>query len=1369
GAPRVGRVAQSPRSGARQALLLFARFGDEGAAAVPAWADQVFDPSLPRSFSHYWDTMSFGRLQVRGQVAPRVYAVPSPASAYVAAGPTEKGQYGRFVREVLGQADAEVDFARFDNDGPDGAPGSRDDDGRVDALFVGLATVPRGFLLDGATGMGDLGLEEDFTSADRSGTGLPVRIGRHDGTVQQGRTFVEAVGAMAHEYGHVLGLPDLYEVPFLQERRSDPAQDAAGVGRWCLMGWGASGWQPGDGPASLCGWSRASLGWTSVEEVDQQEQEVRLPSIGQGGNVARIPLRPGEYFLLEHRRRDTDYDRHLPAEGLLVWHVREGESHYYLGERPPEADSLARTVVDLECADGGWADAGYPQGRVPDARGGGDNLDFWAHDAAYAQAHGGNLGDATDPFDGVRFTAFTPQTNPAALSLDGQVAARVEGIGVEGSLLVARVVAPAPQAEIVHLGLSDANGDSVVSAGEEVQVHFEVAHQGGIAARDLRARLLADDARVEVVVPEVALEPLPVGGTVWPKTRQQLAFRLAPDLPGGTYRTTLSVQVTARGAPLCRGAVAVTGASARREPLAAGVMDTLGNGDGRAQVGEVIELALAFADTLPERLAAWVTLGLRSLDPRVVPVTLGRSYYEAAGEHQQFLVTTAVPPGTVLRFELLGRAPYQVWRDTLLVRLAEGPDRTPLHLGRVQAVQARDGLRLRLDADDLWEGSDVTSVVAVVRAEPDGAEVARVPLAPQPGGHYAGVWSGAYPGHFRVAATAADAAGNVGQGPPLRFTVDEASPTDVEGTARLRGWEPVALPEAPWRPRLHTLVRSAAEPAALYLRTAAHVWSSRDEGQSWRLAGRLPGGAPEMLGSGMPGVLADPADPRLLYARMETVGSRSFTTVPRWARTADGGSTWEPLPLPPGADLLEIGPPPACRIYAVDWYPLADAIGAFIGGYPLLVSEDGGLSWTTTPVRLGWRDWDWLLVVEAEVGRRVYAGPLSRQWGAAYRSGDGGLSWTEAGWNRSLASVAADPASESGLYATAGDTVLHSADHGRTWEELARLADGRAATRIVVHPRAPRRLLVWSGARFWVSPDAGATWQVRRYDEEGYEWPGPGSVPTSRLVFDPEEPDRLLLGPQGERFWWSGDGGLTWEEVAGPQSTPSLGALAWDPGGRLVTGTSAETGSGRVMPRLYCRSPRGEWTLVDGSAPVEAWGALQDGLTALFLDPGDPGVLLARGNDVLVRTQDGGLHWDLATPPRRWWSWSEFDAWAAQVADPRWPTRRYLSTWGLFGSRDAGVTWEKLPASPSPAEPFCGVAFDPADTGRLCAGVGEDLWCSSDDGETWSASAAVVPGQRLRALVAHADEAGRQVSTGVYLCRLQAATRHQVQRLALVR
>ncbi len=59
----------------------------------------------------------------------------------------------------------------------------------------------------------------------------------------------------------------------------------------------------------------------------------------QTGILAGAPPPSGQY-----------YDRNIPGEGLLIWHVRH----------PPAAERASSPLVDVECADGRWLDAGYP-------------------------------------------------------------------------------------------------------------------------------------------------------------------------------------------------------------------------------------------------------------------------------------------------------------------------------------------------------------------------------------------------------------------------------------------------------------------------------------------------------------------------------------------------------------------------------------------------------------------------------------------------------------------------------------------------------------------------------------------------------------------------------------------------------------------------------------------------------------------------------------------------------------------------------------------------------------------------------------------------------------------------------------------------
>ena len=58
------------------------------------------------------------------------------------------------------------------------------------------------------------------------------------------------VGVFSHEFGHVLGLPDLYDTSYRSE----------GVGNWCLMGGGSWG-GGGNKPTRMSCWCLSKLGW----------------------------------------------------------------------------------------------------------------------------------------------------------------------------------------------------------------------------------------------------------------------------------------------------------------------------------------------------------------------------------------------------------------------------------------------------------------------------------------------------------------------------------------------------------------------------------------------------------------------------------------------------------------------------------------------------------------------------------------------------------------------------------------------------------------------------------------------------------------------------------------------------------------------------------------------------------------------------------------------------------------------------------------------------------------------------------------------------------------------------------------------------
>jgi len=381
-------------------LVVFSKFKGEapGVSLAPDWAKNLFDNSTA-SVSHYYDEISFGQIKVTGEYLPNIYELPWESSYYV-------NKFKVYARDLLYLLDSDpaVDFSQFDNDGPDGIPSSDDDDGFVDYIVLVPISRPYNFIDRYATGHANLGfLETYYTRYLNSGDEF-IKIDRFSGCIVTASNQNQAVGLLCHEYCHSFGTLDLYD-----EDYEDNETDSAGIGFWGLMGQGNLGWDFSGGPVAPCAYIRMLLGCIGINnsnlvDIYGLHRDIRIRDVGlENGKVYRIWAGDNEYFLIEHRRNDgIYYDRQIPQNGLLIWHICEKFSN---------TDELMK-LCDLECPDGRYSDAGYPLGKVEDPLYGGDNLDFWAHDNTYAEEYGGNLGDATDVYDGIRYTRFGSDTNP---------------------------------------------------------------------------------------------------------------------------------------------------------------------------------------------------------------------------------------------------------------------------------------------------------------------------------------------------------------------------------------------------------------------------------------------------------------------------------------------------------------------------------------------------------------------------------------------------------------------------------------------------------------------------------------------------------------------------------------------------------------------------------------------------------------------------------------------------------------------------------------------------------------------------------------------------------------------------------------------
>jgi immune inhibitor A len=256
------------------------------------------------SMKEFYIESSYGNFILEGDVAGW-YTASQNASYYTnfCDGSRGMGAYPnnarRLVEEAVALADPDVDFSLYDNDG----------NNYVDGIFV----VHAGTGYEETGDNCEIHSHQWSISADYR-DGVYVTTYSIEPEESAGNQELNAIGVFCHEFGHVLGLPDLYDTDY----------SSRGIGEWGMM---ASGSYNGNSkrPAQFSAWSKMALGWLSPINVTSNQIGVEFPAVewnpvvyrlwknGQGGS---------QYFLIENRQK-TGFDEYLPGSGLLIWHIDE--------------------------------------------------------------------------------------------------------------------------------------------------------------------------------------------------------------------------------------------------------------------------------------------------------------------------------------------------------------------------------------------------------------------------------------------------------------------------------------------------------------------------------------------------------------------------------------------------------------------------------------------------------------------------------------------------------------------------------------------------------------------------------------------------------------------------------------------------------------------------------------------------------------------------------------------------------------------------------------------------------------------------------------------------------------------------------------
>ncbi|MEO0051681.1 MAG: M6 family metalloprotease domain-containing protein [candidate division WOR-3 bacterium] len=310
-------------------LVILVDFNDNIHRFPGSEFQQLIFGSGTGSMRDYYREVSFGSLLLSGDVAGWI-RLSNPYSYYLG---DSFGIYGSFphnsqglVRDLVSAIDGAVDFSRYDWDG----------DGFVDGLLI----VHAGPGAEETGEPGDIWSHKWQLSDDIFGSPGPVQTG--DGvsvdeySIQPERFLdgnIISIGVFCHEFGHLLGLPDLYDTDY----------SSSGLGMFCLMaagGWARAdtGVSYGSSPTHPSIWCKYLLGWVVPDSVQPGYRDSLSPALLAAAATApagyRILENPGgvdwsfsqtgngEYFLIENRQR-FGFDRGLPGVGILILHIDE--------------------------------------------------------------------------------------------------------------------------------------------------------------------------------------------------------------------------------------------------------------------------------------------------------------------------------------------------------------------------------------------------------------------------------------------------------------------------------------------------------------------------------------------------------------------------------------------------------------------------------------------------------------------------------------------------------------------------------------------------------------------------------------------------------------------------------------------------------------------------------------------------------------------------------------------------------------------------------------------------------------------------------------------------------------------------------------
>jgi photosystem II stability/assembly factor-like uncharacterized protein len=296
-----------------------------------------------------------------------------------------------------------------------------------------------------------------------------------------------------------------------------------------------------------------------------------------------------------------------------------------------------------------------------------------------------------------------------------------------------------------------------------------------------------------------------------------------------------------------------------------------------------------------------------------------------------------------------------------------------------------------------------------------------------------------------------------------------------------------------------------------------------------------------------------------------------------------------------------------------------------------------------------------------------------------YKSRDGGETWTSLSKGMSFSRViamAVDPAYPATVYAgTKGDAVYKSHDGGQRWASMRSGLDDATISSVVnqfvFDPTDSNHIFVATTMGVFETKNGGEHWTKKM---EGMK----EVLMVVTLGMDPTRPAILYAGTSGGVYKTINEAGH-WEKVNDGLVDPDM----------VKSSRALNVTAIHVDPfepdTVYAATLSGLYKTTDGA---RSWVRIGESLAdqmiiGMVLDRTKKGVIYITGRDGVHRSDDGGVKWKAINAGL---STTNVRSIAQSVIDP---TLFYAGTngSGLYRSRDAGETWESMPALSNAAAP----------------------------------------------------------------------------------